>query len=540
MTSTDSAKRFLIEADEAFDRENYELAVELYKKVIEIEPEEGSAWNSLGNALFSLDRFDEALDVFTRGEKRFQLWHAMSKNRGMVLITLNRFDEAVEALERALRINDADGFAWERFSYAHKMLKQYDRAYEAITRALALERFNPQFWLMRGRMEEIRTDFAGAGWCYLKGYACDRERTECMEELAVMLKDLRFHAGSIRAMEFVQKVWRKENLKAQSLQQIGTTNGSSVIPFKRKGEAKIAAPPEQEIVDLPNAYFALTDRFDSELGKERLLYVIGWPTFEHLGKLLVEWGEPLSEVEPVFGLPDRNDVNPLDGIRIYRHEGPPAHLVLLTLGLSDLYGENAEERIDESIAESSDGRSDEPGGGGSDERGDGILNENADEMKAVRKSRERRSGKGFELMMRVPLSERLPPRESVSPKERVPSNEDVTQVADWALTNLCYLAEYLLSGKDFQPGQLIDCQGSILFDLKCELEGFAIVEPMEFKGMQTASGNLDILHLVGVTRNEMNEMNQFGVSSLLDKLARRDQYLITDPDRPSVIGDQEK
>ena len=81
-----------------------EIAVELFSKAIEINPNYAEAHNNQGNAQQELGRFNEALESYARAiliNSNFALAHY---NKGNALKHLNRLEEAVESFNKAIDI----------------------------------------------------------------------------------------------------------------------------------------------------------------------------------------------------------------------------------------------------------------------------------------------------------------------------------------------------------------------------------------------------------------------------------------------------
>lgn len=83
--------------------EQFALAVDAYRRVLDAAPEHYAGWVELGAALVALERYEEALDSYDRAlaiaPERAELWY----DRGNVLRYLQRIDPALAAYRQALR-----------------------------------------------------------------------------------------------------------------------------------------------------------------------------------------------------------------------------------------------------------------------------------------------------------------------------------------------------------------------------------------------------------------------------------------------------
>jgi tetratricopeptide (TPR) repeat protein len=77
-------------------------SVDLLKKALELEPDNGSYLDSLGWAYFKADKLPLALDNLQRAADQLKSNSVIQDHYGDVLFKLSRFDEAITAWERAL------------------------------------------------------------------------------------------------------------------------------------------------------------------------------------------------------------------------------------------------------------------------------------------------------------------------------------------------------------------------------------------------------------------------------------------------------
>ncbi len=77
----------------------------ILKKVVELTPENGEAWYTLGQAYYNHEKWTEALKAYTRSSELAPNEEQPWCNMGVVLAKLGRKDEAIKTLERALELN---------------------------------------------------------------------------------------------------------------------------------------------------------------------------------------------------------------------------------------------------------------------------------------------------------------------------------------------------------------------------------------------------------------------------------------------------
>src|SRR5258708_886089 len=80
------------------------LALDLFTRAVEIQPDFAEAHNNRGVVLQELKRWDEALQSFERAVALRPAYADALYNRGLVLLQLRRWAEALQSFERALTI----------------------------------------------------------------------------------------------------------------------------------------------------------------------------------------------------------------------------------------------------------------------------------------------------------------------------------------------------------------------------------------------------------------------------------------------------
>jgi tetratricopeptide (TPR) repeat protein len=80
----------------------YDEAIEIYDRVLVMNPENTHAWNNRGVALFSADRSEEALECYDRSIEIDPENLDALRNRGYVLRSMGRMKEALQAYEQVM------------------------------------------------------------------------------------------------------------------------------------------------------------------------------------------------------------------------------------------------------------------------------------------------------------------------------------------------------------------------------------------------------------------------------------------------------
>jgi tetratricopeptide (TPR) repeat protein len=99
-----NARRLLAQGTASFARAEYQQALELYARVVELKPRDADARNNLGATLYKLERFGEADDQFRKAVALKPNFPEALCNLGAVLQWEGYFAESEESLRKALKL----------------------------------------------------------------------------------------------------------------------------------------------------------------------------------------------------------------------------------------------------------------------------------------------------------------------------------------------------------------------------------------------------------------------------------------------------
>jgi hypothetical protein len=123
------------------------------------------------------------------------------------------------------------------------------------------------------------------------------------------------------------------------------------------------------------------------------------------------------------------------------------------------------------------------------------------------------SGFGYELTMRVPRVGQDPPPE-------------------WGFELLANVAAAARAGNDFAVGDRLRIGGPITGESDCVMEAVAFVsDPSLPVWTSSDNGSFEFYQLVGITPNELAEMQKSSTAAVVGRLAESNPLLITDPTR---------
>jgi tetratricopeptide (TPR) repeat protein len=126
-------------ANNFYDNQKYEEALQYYDKVLAIDPSSVNALNSKGLALDHLQRYDEAVQTFDKALAIDPSSVNALNNKGLALDHLQRYDEAVQTFDKVLAINPSSVNALNNKGLALEHLQRYDEALQFYDKALSLD-----------------------------------------------------------------------------------------------------------------------------------------------------------------------------------------------------------------------------------------------------------------------------------------------------------------------------------------------------------------------------------------------------------------
>jgi tetratricopeptide (TPR) repeat protein len=162
MSSNAEAKKRIAQGINAWDREAYEEALEVFDAVLEDHPTFPDVHNRRGLCLALLGRLPEALDAFDRAVELAPTYAEAHLNRGIVLKDMGEADEAQSAFDRARILESRDGSAYpshvgNQIAVTHAKLG--DLYLMADKPSLAAEQYRAALHV-RPRFQDVRTKLA--------------------------------------------------------------------------------------------------------------------------------------------------------------------------------------------------------------------------------------------------------------------------------------------------------------------------------------------------------------------------------------------
>lgn len=143
-----------------------EAALTKFQQAIDLQPNNVKAWQGRGDALYHLERFQEALAAYDEAIQLDTQNASTWKSRGDALYRLERFPAALVSYEKALDLEPNNAEAWNRKGRTLYKLENYLEAIIAQDKALEINPNNAQALSDRGlaliglgKYQEALSDF---------------------------------------------------------------------------------------------------------------------------------------------------------------------------------------------------------------------------------------------------------------------------------------------------------------------------------------------------------------------------------------------
>jgi Flp pilus assembly protein TadD len=234
-----------------FRRGEYERAIEPWRRVLQLTPDNARAASNLGSALFHMDRSEEAIEAYHRSiELQPNSWGY--SNLGTVFFYLGRHTESVDAFERAVTLSLSDPLPWGNLGNACRHVPGLERrADEAIDQAIGL------------MQERLRSDPRDAdGTARLAGWLVNRGRTD--EARAAIRRALDLAPDDVHAMAHAANVYCQLGDHDEALKwlEIARTRGFAREAIERAPDlAPLRGDPRfQRILEIHPTHPGMRDR----------------------------------------------------------------------------------------------------------------------------------------------------------------------------------------------------------------------------------------------------------------------------------------
>jgi tetratricopeptide (TPR) repeat protein len=138
-------------------RAQYQEALEVFDRLLDMNSSIPEAWNNRGVALFGMGRTDEALESYDRTLTLDPSNLEALRNRGFVLRNTGRLAEALQCYQEVLLSPGADAFDHEAMAAVLAGMDMLEEAQEELLKAIEItrvERFENELEVLQSLIQQ--------------------------------------------------------------------------------------------------------------------------------------------------------------------------------------------------------------------------------------------------------------------------------------------------------------------------------------------------------------------------------------------------
>jgi tetratricopeptide (TPR) repeat protein len=135
----------------ALRNHNYELAVELFQRVVALDPRHKYAWNNLGRAYLGMQKPDDAVRAFQKAIEVDPYDEFAYSNLGLAYWRQQKYEEAAGAFRKQLELNPLDEFAHGNLGALYVEWHKYADAVPELEKAASLKPENAFYQIGLGQ-----------------------------------------------------------------------------------------------------------------------------------------------------------------------------------------------------------------------------------------------------------------------------------------------------------------------------------------------------------------------------------------------------
>jgi len=169
----------------AFKETDYNEKIRLYKKALELAPDNPDAYNNLGIIYKKIKMYNLAIDSYKKALNipGYRTPEHAHNNLGVVYKEMERYDEAIEEFKKGVAIKPSFAKAWNNLGMVYKKKGMFDKATECFEKAVKLE---PGYTQAAENLKNV--------WKLPKEKSPQRKKIESIYSKAQVL----FHKGKIK------------------------------------------------------------------------------------------------------------------------------------------------------------------------------------------------------------------------------------------------------------------------------------------------------------------------------------------------------
>ena len=174
----DQALPWILLAGQMMDAGEYQKAVDAFREVVRLTPDNVDAWFSLAFAYLGLRQLDKAAAAFEQDIRLKPDDTRAWNNLGNVYSDLRQDDKAIAAYGEAIRLKPDDQGAWYNLGHAYFVFRQYEKAATAYEEAVRLKPDDAGTWYNLGITYDEQHDRSRVMTVYEKLKSLDQDKAD--------------------------------------------------------------------------------------------------------------------------------------------------------------------------------------------------------------------------------------------------------------------------------------------------------------------------------------------------------------------------
>ncbi|MHA1784421.1 MAG: tetratricopeptide repeat protein [Candidatus Helarchaeota archaeon] len=124
--------------DENVQSNDIESQIEELKNALNSNPNDVTVLSNLGACYASINKFDEAIEMFNKILELDQKNYAAHKALGVIFAQMGKLEDAINKLKIAVKLNSDNPNLWNNLSEAYRRAKNFHQSNVARMRAIQL------------------------------------------------------------------------------------------------------------------------------------------------------------------------------------------------------------------------------------------------------------------------------------------------------------------------------------------------------------------------------------------------------------------
>jgi tetratricopeptide (TPR) repeat protein len=167
----------------------YQEAKSKLKKALELQPDYPEAYNNLGNAHKEMEEYNEAIPIYEKAIELNPQYYKAYNNLGVILGKNGEYKEAIESYNKAVLIKPDFAEAYNNIGIALKEQSKIDEAIEAYNKALSLKPDYAEVYYNTGVALKDQGKLEEAIKSYNKALSLKPDFAEAYNNMGIALRD---------------------------------------------------------------------------------------------------------------------------------------------------------------------------------------------------------------------------------------------------------------------------------------------------------------------------------------------------------------